>query len=437
MQRPGRRWNSASPSGAFAWRSRSVGAEWRRAFSGGSVRARSWRATGHADADWFASVTPQGLTASRHDDGVLVAMDLHTARATTTMGVRVERSATSYRVRSDSAPQPEWRLSSRTTRATAFTEHERQFGERTMVRTAVSIATSGGTVRAGPRTELRWRPFDEVTVSGSYARSHQFTQSLRNAESVVGIIFPVDLDIGAGAAGVPVARSDLGVIAAEYRPVAGVRIGAQAYERVSNGLLMVAPRSGEPFSMGDFTIGSGTARGLSVDGALSAAHYGIVASYGMQQVRLRYGDSSYVPDHGATHVLEGGVILFPTATFSMRVGAAAALRRRTTSVNGGLEWESCNLLDRGCEFGGSPNQGGESLGGTRLPAYWRVDVGARKHWHFEVGGRDALVALFGTVTNVLSRRNVLTYTGTALPRGPVAIEMRPLAPLVVGLDWRF
>ena len=70
---------------------------------------------GHADAEWFASVTPQGLTASRHDDGVLVAMDLHTARATTTMGVRVERSATSYRVRSDSAPQPEWRLSSRTT----------------------------------------------------------------------------------------------------------------------------------------------------------------------------------------------------------------------------------------------------------------------------------------------------------------------------------
>lgn len=227
------------------------------------------------------------------------------------------------------------------------------------------------------------------------------------------------------------------MIATEYRPAAGVRLGIQAYNRVSRGLLLVAPRDGEPFSTGDFAIGSGVARGLSADASLSSARYGLLASYGMQTVRLRYGDSSYVPDHGATHVLEGGVILFPTPTFSMRVGGTGALRRRGTPLNGGFEWESCNLLDRGCEFGGSPSQAGTSLGASRLPPYWRVDVGFRKHWHLEVGGRDALLALFGSVTNILSRKNILTYAEARFPATPLAIEMRPLAPLVVGLDWRF
>ena len=66
----------------------------------------------------------------------------------------------------------------------------------------------------------------------------------------------------------------------------------------------------------------------------------------------------------------------------------------------------------------------------------RVDLSVRQHWHLEVAGRDASVSLFATVTNLFGRRNVLTYildpaTGAAAP-----VDMRPFAPLVLGLDWR-
>ena len=77
-----------------------------------------------------------------------------------------------------------------------------------------------------------------------------------------------------------------------------------------------------------------------------------------------------------------------------------------------------------------------ALGHQAVPAT-RLDLGARKHWHATIAGRDATIGLFGALTNVLDRSNVLTYardpaTGTLAP-----VDMRPLAPLVVGLDWRF
>src|SRR5439155_22640364 len=104
---------------------------------------------------------------------------------------------------------------------------------------------------------------------------------------------------------------------------------------------------------------------------------------------------------------------------------------------GGFEWEACNLLDQGCEFGGSPHTGGQPLGETALPPYFRVDLGVRKQWRFDVRGNDASITLFGTVTNIFSRRNVLTYARNPSTGRLAEIEMRPLSPLVVGLDWRF
>ena len=76
--------------------------------------------------------------------------------------------------------------------------------------------------------------------------------------------------------------------------------------------------------------------------------------------------SSYTPGHGTTHLLEGGAIVFPAATLSVRIGATAAFGRRTTTAAGGFEWEACNLLDQGCEFSGSPSHDGEPLGATTL-----------------------------------------------------------------------
>jgi hypothetical protein len=106
-------------------------------------------------------------------------------------------------------------------------------------------------------------------------------------------------------------------------------------------------------------------------------------------------------------------------------------------LDSSVEWEACNLLDQGCEFAGSPRYRTDQLGATSLPTYFRIDLGLRKHWHLEVGGRDVELGLFGTVTNLLGRKNVLTLAPAGATGTPGVVEMRPRSPLVVGLDWRF
>ncbi len=41
------------------------------------------------------------------------------------------------------------------------------------------------------------------------------------------------------------------------------------------------------------------------------------------------------------------------------------------------------------------------------------------------------------MSNLLGRANVLTYTDDPVTGGQSPVEMRPFAPLVLGLDWQF
>jgi hypothetical protein len=209
----------------------------------------------------------------------------------------------------------------------------------------------------------------------------------------------------------------------------------QGWLRNSEGLVLVAPADGEPFSTGPWVIGGSRGHGVAADLAIGGARYGVVAAYGWQELQVESGATRYVPEFAATHQAQAGVVLFPTATLSVRLGADAAFGRRTTRIPGALDWESCNLGD--CEFAGSPHYGGGSLGATPLPDYLRLDFGVRKHWHLGLGGRDAQMAVFGTVTNVLGHRNVLTYAQDPASGAPVEILLHPRDLLVAGIDAQF
>ncbi len=423
----------------FDWHSRSVGVEWSRSVGDGfALRIQGWNAQGEAEAAWHPTEgSSLGLESDREDQGLLAAVERNVAGQFTGAGIRVQRSRTSYRVAAHAGSGIGTSLDARTPTAAVFARHRRPVALGLTADVALSATSAARDVYLGSQAELRWRPSRVASLSASYARSHQFSQSLRNSESVVGGIFPADLFLGAGSPDVPVARSDRAVVGAELLAGAGVRVGAQMYASEFHGLLLVAPRAGTPFASGGFVTGAGRARGLSLDAAVSGARYGVTASYGWQRVRLAYGDSSYAPGYGTSHLIETGVIVFPTPTTSVRLGLAGALGRRGTGVLGVFEWESCNLFDQGCEFAGSPTHDTNRLGGTRLPSYLRLDLGLRKHWHLELAGRDFELALFGTMTNLLGRRNVLAVATDPVTGKRSEIEMRPRAPLVVGLDWRF
>ncbi|HEY7634796.1 MAG TPA: carboxypeptidase-like regulatory domain-containing protein [Gemmatimonadales bacterium] len=428
---------TASPDSvrnAFEWHSRSFGAQWSRQFGTVGLRVQGWRASSDAAVLWDPAGEAISMAAGRRDNGLVAEIQRSGEGATTAVGIRAQQSRTRYRT----TPRAGFGSASFDVRSpivASFFQHDQALGHGVSAVVGLS-ASAARSIYLSPQARISWAPLRELILSASYARSHQFAQSLRNPESVVDNIFPADVYVGVGSSTIPVARSDLGVLAVAYHPMTGVRLSGQVYLRGLDGILLVATRTGEPFATGQFASGSGSARGFSLDAAVSSSRYGLVASYGWQRLRQNDGRVSYVPNYGAVQTFEGGVIFFPSATTSLRLGATGAIGRRTTPLDSSVEWEACNLLDQGCEFGGSPRYRPDQLGGTDLPAYFRLDLGARKHWHLAIGDRDVQVALFGTVTNLLGRKNVLTLAPSAAGTRTV-VEMRPRAPLVVGLDWRF
>jgi hypothetical protein len=425
------------PRNEFSWRSRSLGGEWSRPLGDAALRLRAWRASSDASAEWQDEEgNLEGLEATRRDVGVIATVEHAGADRTTLAGIQARHSRTSYLITEGSAESPVFDLSSRTPMAAAFVHHGRPIAPRTRIELGLVGILADERLHVDPRAQLQWEPTSALAISGTYARTRQLAQSLRNPESVVSNVFPVDAYVGAGDDGIPVAHGDQGILSVLYRPLAGLRLEAEIYARSMNDLALVAPRDADPYATTGFVAGSGRARGLALGAALSAARYAALASYGYQYVRLEYGDTLYTPDQGGAHLADAGVIFFPTVTSSISLGASGVFGRRTTAVGGFFEWEACNLLDRGCEFAGSPQARTEPLGSTTLPAYLRVDAGVRKHWHLMILGKDGLLTVFGTVTNVFGRENVLTVVTDPETGERSEITMRPRAPLVVGLDWQ-
>jgi hypothetical protein len=273
-------------------------------------------------------------------------------------------------------------------------------------------------------------------VYAEYARSEQTLQSMRSAESVVGRIFPSELYAGGESTGIPAATSDLGVVGLVATPWPGARVDLEAYARDLEGLAVLDPGDGGPFAGTGVRRGAGTVRGGAFGVTISAARYAVTASAGLESAELRVGDTEWTPSYSAGLSARVGAIVFPTPTLSIRAGWVGQFDRRGSDVIGLLEWESCNLLDMGCEFAGSPEELGD-LGARELPAYHRLDLSVRKHWHFLLLGREASLEVYATASNLLGRTNVLVIAVDPESEQDAPIEMRPRAPLTLGLGWQF
>jgi hypothetical protein len=425
-----------SPPNRFEWASRSAGASWHWSRSPTlTASVGVWTAGSDAGSSWSGEASPVTLGSERTDFGVRASVTRKTARSATETGLRFRSTSTAYRISGGPSPGS-WDASGSIRVVTAFGEHARRLGPGLEGWAGASASLAGGELLVAPRTSLRWRPREGLAFTAAYSRTHQFAQSLRNPESIVGHVFPADLPVASGVGGVPVPVSDQLVLAVELRPLPGLRLGAQAYERRLRDLVLVAPVEPGPFASSTFITGSARARGGSLEIAANGARFGVIASYGLQRVRVAHADTVYTPRHGTGHTLDAGVTVFPSATSSLRLAVSAATGRTATGVSGPFEWETCNVIDQGCEFAGSPTLVG-ALGGVRLPAYARVDIGGRKHWHMRVYGRDLLVGVFGTVSNLFGRTNTLNYVVDPATGDREGIEMLPRTPLVVGIDTRF
>lgn len=421
----------------YAWHGRSVGLTWEAARQGGGARPtlRAWRADLETAFVWHGDPAPSRVESDRVLLGAEAALDWEEPWGSASVGVRATRDRVAYEL-APAEDVPATRLAGEAGDVAAFARLGGRLGKRVEASSAFSAGTGSQGASLLPRLTLRVRVARSASLYAEYSRSNQALQSLRNAESVVGRIFPAELYAGGDDSGLPRARAEEGLVGIVVLPRPGFRLDAEVWARSLEGLALTDPADGRPFASGEGLLGTGTIRGGAIGASLSAARYAALASFGVQRVELRAGGEEWVPEYAAGRTARLGVVAFPTPSLSIRVGWTGQFGRRGTDTLGGLEWESCNLLDQGCEFAGSPEELGE-LGGRALPAYHRLDLSVRKHWHLRLGGRDARIEAYGTMSNLLGRTNVLVFVVDPATGRETPIEMRPRAPLSLGLGWKF
>ena len=419
----------------YVWHGRSFGLQWAGSGdSGPKPMIRAWRAGLDSSFTWNSQdLGLTRVTSERAQYGLLASVEWTGRAGGAEIGIRAIRDRLAYKVAADGETD-DVGMDGEADELGTFARVVRPFGERVELSSSVLASAGNARGRILPRLGAEVRVSESTVVFAEYARTAQAVQSLRNAESVVGRIFPADLY--AGGTGIPTARAHNGALGMVAVPWAGARVDLEAYARSIDDLAMLDPEDGKPFSGTRIQQGTGSVVGGSIAMSVSAARYAATASFGLERVELRVGDEEWTPGYASRRSVRIGAIAFPTTTLSIRAGWIGQFGRRGSDAIGLLEWESCNLLDMGCEFAGSPEELGE-LGARELPAYHRLDVSVRKHWHFVIGGREASLEAYTTASNLLGRMNVLGFVVDPSDGEGAPIEMRPRAPLTLGLGWTF
>lgn len=418
----------------LGWDSRSVGVRWAGPYRDRLLTLTAWHAATGADVRWGVDSLADQLSASRSDAGFSMGLRGEGEASATGIALDLALGAGGYHT-TRAAGGPGLRRDGRQPRGLLRLDHRRQLGPALQLRLGLVSTLAAGHGLLDPSAEVAWHASPPLTLSVGYVRHHQLEQSLRNPELVTGALLPVNLSATGGGDALPIARADLVSVAADWQPAPWWRLGLRGYARTARGLALVAVSETGPFATGPVVPGASATVGVALE---AEAHrpWGVVqASYGYQRTRNAAGSTRYQPAAAVPHALSAGLTLLPVRPLALRVSFIGQFGRRATPITGPFEWESCNLQDQGCEFAGTPALAGP-LGAVSLPAYLRLDLGFRYEVRPAMLGRHTTVALFGTVSNLLGRRNILTDAITA-GGTPTPVEMRPRAPLVVGLDWRF
>ena len=419
----------------YAWRGRSLGLVW--SGEGGrrmTPTIRAWRATQKVSFRWNGEESGTIRVASdREQLGLYAALEWTRPGRLAQVGLLATRDQSEYAVAANSVGQG---ISGEADELAMVASYAESIGARVELSASLraSLGDAGGQLL--PRVGIRARLAESASVFAEYARTAQAVQSLRNAESVVGRIFPPELYAGGDGTDIPVAVGDHVALGLVALPRSGTRLELEVYARRLDDLAMLDPEDGQPFANAAIHRGSGSVQGAAAGLSIGSARYAVTGSAGVERVELRAGGERWTPGYAARRTARLGAVAFPTPSMSIRVGWIGQFGRRGSDAIGLLEWESCNLLDMGCEFAGSPEDLGE-LGARNLPSYNRLDISIRKHWHFLLGPREGSVEVFATGSNLLGRANVLTYLVDPSSGESAPIEMRPRAPLTLGLGWRF
>lgn len=432
---------TAGATNRFEWASTTHAVTWRhRLRTGGALEARTWSSRFVAGAAWSPDSGALALGSRLQSNGVSALVARPNRAGQLTMGVELERLATDYdltRPSPDSTTDvaaPVLRLTAAPTLGSLFAEQRWWLGAGWRASAGVrGTMTPHARPRIEPRLTVGYQPNDRLTFLAGYARLHQYSQSLRNEESLLGSVLGLDLPVAMGAPNVPVGRSDDFTASAAIALPAATRLAIDAYARRLTGLVLVAPATAEPFATSRFEVGDGRAAGIGGSISRDVGRLTFLGTYAVATVTRRSGATRYHPTFAPTHSASISVGYRLLARTTLRSAVWASSGRPTTALGDDIGWDAGDLLSGTRELSGTPQHSAGPLDGDRLPTYVRMDVGVRHTLPLR-RSRGALTGV-ASLTNTLGRENTAAYVLTTSGARHGLVMLPP--SLVLGLEWHY
>jgi hypothetical protein len=255
-------------------------------------------------------------------------------------------------------------------------------------------------------------------------------QSLRNEESLVDAIVGVNLPVAAGTGDVPVASADALSASLVVPLPANMRVTLEGYRRWLDGLVLVAPRTSQPFAVRAFDTGAGRASGLSASLAYVGEELTWDATAALTAVSRTGQTACYRPSFAPLSSGSFGATYRVTPATRLRLAGWVAIQRRTTAVGDSVKLAWPRAVGGRGDMSGTPQQYAASLGTSPLPSYTRLDMSVR---HDVRLGADAVLTGFVGVHNVFNSHNAFGYS-VGDQGEHQALSMMPRS-LTFGFEW--
>jgi hypothetical protein len=262
-----------------------------------------------------------------------------------------------------------------------------------------------------PWLALQLRPWHALTLTAQAGRAYQFTQSWINEESFVTTFAGMEIPLAAGAAGMPVARSDNLDARVELNTGAGWTLGLEGYTRHLANLFLAAPTSTQPFTASTAGFGQGSASGLIARSSLSRGPVELALSLGLTRASRTLGTIGYTPAFERTGFLHAAALLHLDRATALGLAVTAGSGQPTTPLTA-FDWQPYNPWNSNGELAGTPANLGGPINSYRLPALRRVDVGLRREWRLGQWPAGRAITTSLTVENLLNHPNAIGLLGT-------------------------
>jgi hypothetical protein len=212
------------------------------------------------------------------------------------------------------------------------------------------------------------------------------------------------------------------------------RLDLDWYARAMDGLVLIAPVTGEPFATRDFAVGSGHAWGGSASLQRQVDRLSLQGMWSLGRVTRRVGSARYRPAFapGQAASIAAAYRIGPRTRVRSSIWASSG--RLTTPLGDEVGWDTRDAFTGVRELSGTPERLGGSLGGAQLPNYFRIDFGVRHA--MPVRRLGITLTGFADVNNALARENVATYVSPAAGSSRRPLVMLPTSA-VVGLEWKY